>query len=184
MPFRGGQRDTSVAPDTPERSAVRVVFVCTGNAARSVMAGAALEALGGCDVGTAGTFVVEGQPVSWRTRDALAGHGLAAGAHRSRQLGAGDLEEADLVVALAVEHVEWVRREHPAAAHKTVTLKRLVRHGLDSGPWDGVELDPSWEDVADPGGGELPEFVACAEEIVPLVRQLHEVLTTRQLYIA
>jgi protein-tyrosine-phosphatase len=148
------------------------------------MAGAALEALGGCEVGTAGTFVVEGQPISWRTREALAGHGLVAHAHRSRQLAAGHLEDADLVVALAVEHVEWVRREHPGAAHKTATLKRLVRDGVGSGPWHGVELDPTWEDVADPGGGELPDFVACADEIVPLVRRLHEVLTTRQLYIA
>lgn len=145
------------------------------------MAGAALEALGGCDVSTAGTFVMEGQPVSWRTRDALAAHGLGAAAHRSRQLGAGHLEEADLVIGLAVEHVEWVRREHPAAADKTVTLERLVRDGLDGGPWDGVELDPSWEDVADPGGGELPEFAAAAAQIVPLVHRLHEFLTTRQI---
>lgn len=144
------------------------------------MAGAALDALGGCEVGTAGTFVVEGQPVSWRTRDALAKHGLEARSHRGRQLHAGHLEEADLVIGLAVEHVEWVRREHPAAAHKTVTLKRLVRDGLDGAAWDAVELDPSWEDVDDPGGGELPAFEAAADEIVPLVHRLHEFLTARQ----
>jgi protein-tyrosine-phosphatase len=144
------------------------------------MAGAALDALGGVDVRTAGTFVVEGMPVSWRTRDALAAHGLDARAHRSRQLAVSDVEDADLVVGLAVEHVEWVRREHPAAAAKAVTLKRLVRDGLDSGPWDAVELDPSWEDVADPGGGELPEFTACAAEIVPMTQRLHQFLTARQ----
>ena len=38
---------------------------------------------------------------------------------------------------LAVEHIEWVRREHPEAAAKAVTLERLVRDGPDSGPWDG-----------------------------------------------
>ena len=49
-----------------------VVLLCTGNAARSVMAGAALAAhLPDWHVTTAGTLVVEGQPMSWRTRAAL-----------------------------------------------------------------------------------------------------------------
>ena len=58
-----------------------VVFLCTGNAARSVMAGAALAALlPDRPVATAGTLVVEGQPMSWRTRAALESrrHGRAA----------------------------------------------------------------------------------------------------------
>ena len=140
------------------------------------MAGAALAELGGHDVVTTGTFVVEGQPMSWRTRDALAGHGLAAPAHRSRQLRAADLDAADLVVGLAVEHVEWVRREHPSAAGKTATLKRLVRDGV-TGDLASVELDPSWEDVDDPGGGELPDFQRCAADVLRLVEELHQILS-------
>ena len=140
------------------------------------MAGAALAELGGHDVVTSGTFVVEGQPVSWRTRDALAAHGLSAATHRSRQLVAADLEAADLVVGLAVEHVQWVRREHPAVAWKTATLKRLVRDGVTD-DLATVDLDPSWEDVEDPGGGELPDFERCATDVVGLVGRLHEVLS-------
>ncbi|MCU1376289.1 MAG: hypothetical protein JWO68_3575 [Actinomycetia bacterium] len=144
------------------------------------MAGAALAALGGCEVVTAGTLVIEGQPMSWRTRDSLAGHGLASPTHRSRQAREWDLEEADLVVALAVEHVEWVRREHPGVAWKTGTLRRLARDfggdvaGLGLA---GVELDPSWEDVDDPGGGELPDFQRAAAEVVELVGLLHATLS-------
>lgn len=149
--------------------------MCTGNAARSVMAGAALAELGGFESVTAGTLVVEGQPMSWRTRESLAGHGLAAPMHRSRQAREHDLEAADLVVALAVEHVEWVRREHPAMAGKTATLKRLVHDGITA-DLATVELDPSWEDVEDPGGGELEDFQRCAAEVVELVGRLHAVL--------
>ena len=139
------------------------------------MAGAALEARGHTSVVTAGTFVVEGLPISWRTRDALAGHGLDANGHRSRQLRARDLAAADVVVAMAVEHVAWVRRMHPEAAAKTVTLRRLCRDGWRD-DWATVELDPSWEDIEDPGGGEVEDFRRAAAEVVELVAQFADSL--------
>ena len=140
------------------------------------MAGAALLALGDHDVVTAGTLTIPGQPMSWRTRESLAGHGLAAPHHRSAQCDADHLAAADLVVGLAVEHVQWVRREFPQHAHKTATLKRLVRDGVTA-DLATVELDPSWEDVEDPGGGELPEFQRAAAEVVELVGKLHPMLS-------
>jgi protein-tyrosine-phosphatase len=144
------------------------------------MAGAAMAAFGEHDVVTAGTFVIEGQPMSWRTRDSLAGHGLTAPQHRSRQLREPDLDVADLVVGLAVEHVEWVRREHPSAARKTGTLRRLCRdlpgRSIAELRLDAVTLEP-WEDVDDPGGGELPDFERCAADIVALVTDLHAALS-------
>jgi protein-tyrosine-phosphatase len=143
------------------------------------MAGAALAGHGGHEVVTAGTLVIEGQPMSWRTRDSLAGHGLAAPEHRSHQLRDGDVEAADLVVGLAGEHVEWVRREHPAAAWKTATLRRLCRDlpGRSGGALAraAVGHEP-WEDVEDPGGGELPDFERCAAQVVTLVAELHAAL--------
>ena len=94
-----------------------VLFLCTGNAARSVIAGAALQArLPDLEIETAGTLAIDGQPMSWRTRAALEHVGLAAPAHRSRQATARDVERAELVIGLAPEHVAWVRREYPPAA--------------------------------------------------------------------
>ncbi|HLT17785.1 MAG TPA: hypothetical protein VK007_13880 [Acidimicrobiales bacterium] len=159
-----------------------VLFLCTGNAARSVMAGAALAAhLPHWHVATAGTLVVEGQPMSWRTRAALEQVGLAPPPHRSRQADAAALDHADLVVGLAPEHVEWVRRTHPLAAPRTATLRRLARD-LPAGPaplaerlaalaLDTVALEP-WEEVVDPGGGEADVFAACAAEVARLVQDL------------
>ncbi len=159
-----------------------IITLCTGNAARSVMAGAVLVAADpDLEVITAGTHVIDGQPMSWRTREALADLGLEANHHRSAQLRPADLECADLILAMAAEHVRYVRREHPEVADRTATLKRLVRD-LPAGPeplrarlatLDLVHAEPGEdEDVADPAGGDEQVYVDCAREIDGLLTEL------------
>ena len=119
--------------------------------------------------------------MSRRTRAALGAVGFSADGHRSHQITEGDIDDALLILAMAAEHVAYVRRRHPAAASRTASIKRLVRD-LPPGPapladrlallrLDQVEVEP-WEDVEDPAGGDDPVYVSCAEELAGLCARL------------
>ena len=146
------------------------------------MAGALLEEhVPGASITTSGTHVIEGMPMSWRTRDAIEGLGLEVPMHRSRQATVEELDRADLVIALAGEHVGWMRRVHPRAAPRTATLKRLARDlpsgseplstRVESLQLEAVTLE-SWEDVIDPAGGDVDVFHETAREIESLIHSL------------
>jgi protein-tyrosine-phosphatase len=144
-----------------------------------------------CDrhsVSGSGTHALPGHPMSVRTRTALQKLGLADATHRSAQFDETDVKRASLIVAMAPEHVQWVRRVHPDAADRTVTLKRIVQ-ALGTAAGASSAASPSlvdrvraldlalieieaWEEVVDPAGGEQPEFDACASEIDALIDQL------------
>ena len=156
---------------------ISVLFLCTGNATRSVLAGAALSArLPHLEITTAGTLTVDGCPISIRTRAAFGAVALDVPSHKSKQAHHAHLDAADLVVSLAPEHVMWVRREYPMAARKTGTLRRLARD-MQPGSIDAeiarlqlatVTLEP-WEEVVDPGGLETDAYISCAHEVVELI---------------
>ena len=178
-----------MSPDSAPKRPV-VCFVCTGNAARSVMAAAMLRALApDLEVLSAGTHVVEGQPMGVRTRTALAGCGLADPGHRSRQFSA-DEAGADLIAVMEPAHLSWIRSRFPAAAAVAGSLRRLARDLPRPDPTrpstlaervaaldlTGVRPEP-WEEVADPGAGEQADFDRCAQDLRHLVAQLRDRLS-------
>jgi protein-tyrosine-phosphatase len=146
------------------------------------MAGCIMRASGvPARVVTAGTHVVENQPMSRRTRAAIISLGLEPGHHRSHQLTPADVSSADLIVAMAPEHVQYLRRHHPAGAPRTATICHLAANlAMGPEPLRGrvaslslLQADPETQgEVADPAGGEEPEYLACAKEISALMEHL------------
>jgi len=150
----------------------RVLFVCTGNATRSVIAAALVRRdRPDWQIDSAGTWAIPGLPSSRRTLAALESVGVSAPGHRSTTLTRDHLIDVDLVVGFESDHVTHVRRLAPESADRTATLPRLLLPD-----WPGVDLsteDPrTWVEVDDPAGGDVEDFIRCARDIDAQVGQL------------
>jgi protein-tyrosine-phosphatase len=168
-----------------------LLVLCTGNAARSVMAGFMLEHLRQGRPGeplhivTAGTHTIDGQPMGMRTRTALSRVPELAHdefrRHRSRQVHELDLVRAELVVVMEADHVRFVRRQFPAFAAKTATIRRLCAVLPPAPPalpervaaLGLADLEvANDEDVLDPAGADGDVYAACVDELWGLCREL------------
>ncbi|MGC1419635.1 MAG: hypothetical protein WA786_05905 [Acidimicrobiales bacterium] len=168
---------------------LKIVTLCTGNVARSVMLGYMLATVAehnGYDwhVRSAGTHVIEGSSMSARTRDALVRIDELGvhhyGNHRSHQLNADDVAWADVILAAEADHVRFVRRHHPEDGAKAVLLAQFVREAPLEGSF-AFQLDVvaqheplSVFDVADPAGADQATYDECAN----LLWELSQVFAT------
>ncbi len=169
---------------------MRILALCTGNVARSVMLAYMLSDLAEAEgrswrVRSAGTHVAAGQAMSARTRSALekvpelGEHRY--GAHRSHQVCAADLDWADVILAAELDHVRYVERlvgdrsravqlgafvaYAPAGFDLAEQLGEVARHSVDASL-----------DVRDPAGGEQADYDACASELWRLARRFAELV--------
>lgn len=168
----------------------RITMVCTGNAARSVMAALLLRDRLGDDgpfeIGSAGTLVIPDQPMSVRTRNALARHGLEDPYHRSRQVTTNDVDASAVLLVMEPSHVHWMRRRLPEALPIAGMLRKVTR---DLPAMAGTTLDERiaaldlanhevepWEEVVDPGSGQQDAFDTCIDDLAELVDRLADTL--------
>lgn len=117
--------------------------------------------------------------------------GLDTSEHRSRRITAQMVEEADLVLCMAREHLREAALLSPDAWSRSFTLKELVRRAEQAGPRAGDQPFEEWlaklhagrsradllgaspnDDVADPIGGNRDVYRNTATEIRELVDRL------------
>jgi protein-tyrosine phosphatase len=107
-------------------------------------------------VRSAGVWAANGRPASPYAIQAMAGRGIDIRSHRAHGLTQTDVEEADLILAMASEHVEAIETLLPQYKSKIHLLSEMVgRH----------------DDIADPMGSPLQEYLQCADELEELVEQ-------------
>ncbi|QDU84766.1 Threonylcarbamoyl-AMP synthase [Planctomycetes bacterium Pla163] len=141
----------------------RIAFVCTGNTCRSPMAetlaadklrralgiGAAGD-LGelGFAVASFGVFAAPGAPASAHAVTTMSERGLDLSRHGSTHAAPEALSTFDEIYGLTRSHVQAIVGALPPRLAERVAL-----------------LDPRGSDVADPVGGSLLDYRACAEQI-------------------
>ncbi|BAS28926.1 ribose 5-phosphate isomerase B [Limnochorda pilosa] len=142
-----------------------VLFVCSGNTCRSVMAEALLRKRlqeGGpagpaadlaARVASAGLHASEGAPATEPTRQVLRERGVELADQRARRLRPEMVAQADWIVAMTADLRDEIRRRHPEKADRIVTLLEVAG---SAGPGGSP-------DVPDPYGLPLEHYRQTAD---------------------
>lgn len=153
---------------------LKVLFVCTGNTCRSPMAEAILKKMledkgvGNLEVTSAGTHGLPNAPASLFAMQVAGERGVDLPGHRSRRLTPEMIKEADLVLAMSPEHLDYIKRIEGTAGHKTFLLKVFPQASPASnkGP-DGGVLS-----IEDPIGGRPEDYERSFREIEKEIKRI------------
>ncbi len=134
-----------------------VLLVCTGNTCRSAMAEGILKSMiprkyeDDVIVVSAGTANLPGMPATPLAREVAADHDVDIDGHVSSGLSSWELDLADLILAMAQEHVTAILEMDAGAAERTFLLSEFAEQAS--------------EDVPDPIGGRPEDYEAAFEMI-------------------
>lgn len=147
----------------------RILFVCTGNSCRSVMAEGLLRHLlrqAGIDevvVESAGVFAIDGVLPTRETQVVLREAGVDCSGHRARALTGQMIQDADVIFAMEQFQLDEILRRAPGARGKTHLLK----------PYALPSNEPlAHPNIADPIGKPLEVYEICLLEIREAVERV------------
>ena len=151
-----------------------VLFVCTGNSCRSVMAEGFmkkyLRELGKADIEvlSAGISAAEGFFPTAETIEVMSQEGVDVSGLRSKNLTLRMIEGADIILAMEDIHMNYITRLMPSAASKTHLLKAYP---------DEIQLTfPENHNIPDPIGRPMEYYQLAAAVIKDQVKRIAEIL--------
>lgn len=107
---------------------MEIIFICTGNTCRSPMAEAYMKKITGKNsFKSAGTDAYDGLSASENSILTLKDLDIDLNEHRSQRVTRGNLEKADLILTMTLNHKQKLLQNYPDLHSKIYTLKEYVK---------------------------------------------------------